>query len=96
MPDAHICADEAAGLPLTLLEGLENLLVVKRLVQTLDGGQTLLAVALLHTDVHIILAGVVAVRCVGEGVCSSRKQSNVKDAIGDTKQRRRLQGSSCC
>ncbi len=37
----------------------------------LDGGQRLLAVALLHADVHIVLPRVVGLSGVREGICGS-------------------------
>lgn len=58
---------------LTLLEGLENLLQIKLLGQTLHGSQALLSVALLHTDVHVVLvvlALAVSKASVRERVCN--------------------------
>lgn len=41
----------------------------------LDGGQRLLAVALLHADVHIVLPRVVGLSGVREGICGSTGDS---------------------
>jgi hypothetical protein len=50
---------------LTLLERFQHLLVVVSLLQPLDGRQGLFAVALLHADVHVVVA---LARAVGTGV----------------------------
>ena len=47
--------DDGAVAAELLLEGLDDLLVVERLVEPLDGGQGLAAVALLDADVDIVL-----------------------------------------
>jgi hypothetical protein len=54
----------------TLLERLQDLLVVIRLLEALDGRQALLAVALLHADVHVLgLVGGLLRGRRGERVC---------------------------
>jgi hypothetical protein len=51
--------------------------VQARYAPHLDGGQALLAVSLLDADVHVILAGVVSLRSIREGVWTTRDNMSI-------------------
>lgn len=53
-----------------LLESLQDTLDVEVVGETLHGGQTLAAVTLLHTDVHLATTNAGVVLGVGESVCA--------------------------
>ena len=46
----------------------------------LDGRQRLFAVALLDANVHIVLAGVVSLRSIREGVCEGAARVSIEQA----------------
>ena len=69
--------DDGAVAAELLLEGLDDLLVVERLVEALDGRQGLAAVALLDADVDIVLG-----RCRGGASCCALGRGGLLLGVG--------------